>query len=312
MTDPFDPAAIAPETAEFNRTLATTLALHPPVHEVPPELTRKARAEGRGIFGTCTPLPGSEWIAIRGAPGGPARLRLSPAPGTARGTYLHIHGGGWTLGAPDQCDAQSQRIARETGLDVLSAQYRLSPEDRWPGCAEDVEAAVRWALETRSGPVVIGGESAGAHLAMVVFLRLAAAGLAARIVGLVLTYGIFDLRLTPSARNWGERYLILSTPVIDWFGRNLLGGQSAEDTAVSPLLAPLPARLPSALFQVGTMDPLIDDSLFMAARWRASGGRAELAVVPGGVHAYDMFDLEIAHESLARQDHFVADCVAGG
>ncbi len=63
--------------------------------------------------------------------------------------------------------------------------------------------------------------------------------------------------------------------------------------------------LTPALFQIGTWDPLLDDSLFMARRWEAAGNRAELAVYPGGVHAFDMFDLKIAHHSRTRQDEFV-------
>jgi acetyl esterase/lipase len=67
--------------------------------------------------------------------------------------------------------------------------------------------------------------------------------------------------------------------------------------------------LAPALFQVGTLDPLIDDSLFMARRWQAAGNRADMAVYPGGVHAFDMFDLAIAHDSRARQDTFVNTCL---
>jgi acetyl esterase/lipase len=307
LTDPFDPAAVSPETAAFNEALEKALALMPLVSTVPPDLTRKARAEGRGVFPVAGPREGSDWAAIPGAKGGPARVRLSP--GAGRATYLHIHGGGWTLGSPDQYDLHNQRIAAATGADVVSVQYRLSPENRWPGCAEDCEAAARWVLRTREGPVVIGGESAGGHLAMVTYLRLAAAGLAERVAGLVLNYGVFDLRMTPSALNWGERYLILSTPVIDWFADNLLGPADRGDPAVSPMLAPLPGGLPPALFQCGTADPLIDDTLFMADRWHEDGGRVETALYPGGVHAFDMFDLAIARESWDRQDSFVAACL---
>jgi acetyl esterase/lipase len=101
--------------------------------------------------------------------------------------------------------------------------------------------------------------------------------------------------------------------VTDWFCENLLPG-GAEcpvqrgEPAVSPLMADLGGLAP-ALFQVGTCDPLIDDSLFMARRWEAAGNRAELAVYPGGAHAFDMFDLAIAHASRARQDGFVNACL---
>jgi acetyl esterase/lipase len=306
--NPFDPVAVTPETAAFNIWLEAELAELPPVNEVPPELTRRARAEGRGIFPLGGPLPGTDWVAIPGSPGGPARVRLSLPEAEPRGTYLHIHGGGWTLGVPDQYDQQSQRIAAATGCRVASVQYRLAPEDPWPACAEDCEAAALWALKAFDGPLVIGGESAGAHLTAVTLLRLKARGLADRVAGVVLNYGIYDLRMTPSMAGWGARYLILSTPVTDWFIGNLLPGGDRATPDVSPLMADL-SDLPPALFQVGTRDPLLDDSLFMSQRWQAAGNQAELVAYPGGTHAFDMFDLAIAKQSRARQDDFVNACL---
>lgn len=304
-TDPFHSGAIADETARFNAWLEAELAKIKPVHEVPPELTRKARAEGRGVFPFAGPSEGTEWLEISGAPGGPGRVRVSDPQEAARGTYLHFHGGGWTLGSPEYYDEHNQRIAAKTGCRVISVQYRLAPEHAWPACADDCEAATLWALETFDGPVVIGGESAGAHLTAVTLLRLRARGMIGRVAGAVLNYGVFDLRMTPSIANWGARYLILSTPTVAWFCGNLLTDREvAGDPTVSPLLADL-TGLPPALMQVGTADPLLDDSLFMAQRWQAAGGHAELALYPGGVHAFDMFDLEIARASRARQDDFV-------
>lgn len=303
MTDPFDPGAISDETAAFNRWLEDELSRIKPVHEVPPALTRQARAEGKGVFPQAGPCEGSEWIDFPGAPGGPGRARLSLPGGEPYGTYLHVHGGGWTLGTPEQYDSHNQRIAAAAGCRVVSMQYRLAPEHPWPACIEDCQAATRWALETFDGPVVIGGESAGAHLSALVLLRLRAEGGLDRVAGTVLNYGIFDLRLTPSMANWGQRYLILSTPTTLWF-RDNLNGPAPDDPAVSPLLADL-TGLPPALVQIGTADPLLDDSLFMANRWRAAGNEAELQVYPGGVHAFDMFDLAIARASLARQDAFI-------
>ncbi|MEM6548184.1 MAG: alpha/beta hydrolase [Pseudomonadota bacterium] len=300
---PFADAALAPETVAFNAELAATLDGLPTPMEVPLDLIRMARAEGRGIFPKSGPLEGSRWQDL---PGG-GRVRLSPAAGAAIGTYLHIHGGGWTIGAPDQADLPNQRIAAETGGDVVSVQYRLAPEHPWPAAADDCEAAALWLLENRSGPVVIGGDSAGAHLSVVVLQRLKARGLAERILGAVLNYGMFDLRMTPSMQRWGDRYLILSTPVVAWFAGNLLGGHDPADPAVSPLLADL-SGMPPALFQIGTMDPLLDDSLFMAARWQAAGVAADLAIYPGGVHAFDAFDIPIARQAQARQSAFIAAC----
>lgn len=300
--NPFDPAAISAETAAFHADLTAKLTDAPRPFDVPVETTRRSRAEGKGLFPLAGPLAGSDWIEIPGAPGGPGRIRLSLPEGTPRGVYVHIHGGGWTLGNPEHLDGFSQRIALATGLAVASVQYRLSPEHRWPGCANDCEAAADWALGAFEGPMMIGGESAGAHLAAVALLRLRARGISGRVAGAVLNYGQFDFDLTPSVRNWGEAYLVLSTPIISWFNQNLMNGQS--DPEISPLGADL-SDLPPALFQIGTRDPLLDDTLFMAARWQAAGNRAELAVVPGGVHAFDCFDLTIAREAHARQDNFL-------
>ena len=311
--DPFSPTAISEETAHFNAWLEAELADLPPVHSVAPALTRAARAEGRGVFPDAGPKDGSDWVAIAGAAGGPGRVRISLPSRDAppRGTYLHIHGGGWTLGAPDQYDAHNQRIARATGCRVVSPQYRLAPEHPWPACADDCAAAALWALEEFDGPLLIGGESAGAHLTVVTLLRLKALGKAGRVAGAVLNYGIFDLRMTPSMANWGPRNLILSTPTTQWFVDNLLpegGNTGRADPAVSPLMADL-AGLTPALFQAGTCDPLLDDSLFLSQRWQAAGNRAELAIYPGGTHAFDMFDLAIARASRARQDRFVNACL---
>jgi acetyl esterase len=311
--NPFDPAAVTAETAAFNAWLEAESADVPPVHMVPPELTRKARAEGRGVFPDSGPREGSDWVAIPGAPAGLGRVRISQPPNAEAsapfGTYLHIHGGGWTIGGPDLCDAHNQRIAGTTGCRVVSVRYRLAPEHPWPACANDCEAAALWALEEFGGPLLIGGESAGGHLSAVTLLRLKARGLAGQVAGMVLNYGVFDLRMTPSMANWGGRYLVLSTPAVAWFCDNLLPADpeplaSRGDPAVSPLMADL-AGLAPALFQVGTCDPLIDDTLFMSRRWQAAGNEAELAIYPGGVHAFDMFDLAIARASRARQDAFM-------
>lgn len=309
---PFDPAAIAPETAAFNDRLARMLAGLPTPMEVEIPVMRALRAEGRGIFPLGGPREGSHWSEIPG-PEGPLALRITPEPqpGAARGTYLHIHGGGWTFNAPEQYDAANQALAAAAGCRVVSVRYRLAPEAPWPACAEDCLAAAHWALAEAPGPLVIGGESAGAHLAAVTLLRLCDAARLSGVAGAVLAYGMFDLRGTPSMRNWGARYLVLSTPVVDWFVGNLMGGQDRGDPAASPLLADL-AGLPPALMQVGTADPLLDDTLFMAARWEAAGGAARLSVTPGGVHAFDQFDLPVADAALAERAAFVAERLASG
>ena len=307
----FRPEAVAAETRAFNRELERQLAALPPVHRVDPAVTRAARREEGGPFPAFRPRAGSSWLAIDGAPGGPGRLRISAPAGKPTGIYLHVHGGGWTLGAADEFDRQNQALAARTGALVASVAYRLAPEHPWPAAAADCVAALDW-LRAEAGThfgadrIVIGGESAGAHLAAVTLQRRPGV-----VAGAVLTYGCFDLRLTPSMRRWGGRELVLSTPGVAWFIDNLLAGRtSAEDPAVSPLLGDL-AGMPPALFSIGTEDPLLDDTLFMAARWEAAGATARLDVYPGGIHAFDLFDLALTRAFRTAEAGFVADCLAG-
>lgn len=301
----FDPAAVSEETAAFNAKLEAELATMPKPWHFPPEVVRAARAEGKGALPIGGPLEGSRWQEIGGE--GPGRVRISDPEGEPRGAYLHIHGGGWTIGAPDQFDRQNQAIARATGLRVVSAQYRLAPEHPWPTQKHDCVAAAKWVLGQSDLPLFIGGESAGGHLAVVTAIGLREAGLGGRVAGLVPTYGVFDLAGTPSCLNWGERYLILSTPMMRWFFDCVDPDGTARGTPeASPLKADL-RGLPPALFSVGTEDPLIDDTLFMASRWRAAGNEAQLAVYPGGVHGYDAFEeLGIARQHRDEVAAFIA------
>ena len=197
---------------------------------------------------------------------------------------------------------------------MLSARYRLAPENPWPACADDACAALDLVLdhaEYGAGPVFIGGESAGAHLAAVALARLAAQGRAARVEGAVLWYGVYDLRLTPSMANWGPASLVLSTPTVEWFVDNLTAGDRAAraDPALSPLLGDLSA-FPPALLLCGTADPLCDDTLFMASRLAASGRRVAARFFPGGVHAFDQFDLSLARAARATAHAWLLERLA--
>lgn len=300
--------AVDPDTRAFIASFEARTHDAPSVVNTPIPALRAARANGSAAL-QIVKLASAADEVISG-PGGDLPLRVF-TPESPRGAFLHFHGGGFVMGAPDQQDVLLDSTATESGLTVISAGYRLAPEWPFPAAPEDALAAALWFLDAaragrfNGGPLFIGGESAGAYLAVTTLLRLRAMGLTDRFRAAVLNYGLFDLGLTPSARNWGDRYAIISTPIlrryIDAFVPSGVDVRSAE---VSPFYARLD-DLPPALFSVGTLDPLLDDSLLMSQRWLAAGNEATLAVYPGGIHAFSVFDIPIAAHALRRQVEFL-------
>ena len=310
------------EARTFNTALEELIASGPSVHTVAPEETRRARAEGRGIFPGPVVVPEGRDATIDGPDGNQIRLRVFVPPGDVRGVYLHIHGGGWVLGSSHAQDPLLWKLANEAHVGVVSVDYRLAPEHPFPAGPDDCEAAARWLVggggadlfgDDAVRRVVIGGDSAGAHLAVLTLLRLRDGhGITDPFVGANLVYGAFDLTMTPSQLRWGDRNLVLSTPIMAWFYDCFLPGMppaERRDPAVSPLYADL-AGLPPALFTVGDLDPLLDDSLFMAARWSVAGNDAELLVYPDAVHGFNGFPLRLSNVANEAQWRFIEKAVA--
>jgi acetyl esterase/lipase len=247
--------------------------------------------------------PRAETISIDG-PTGKLALRVI-TPKAPRGAFLHIHGGGWSIGTNDQFDPVLERLADECGLACVSLDYRLAPEAPYPAGPDDCEAAALWLVREgakRFGTTrfSIGGESAGAHLSAVTLLRLRDKHRLAPFSTAILNYGCYDLGMTPSARRWGDEKLVLNTPAILGFRKCFLpAGTDMSDPDVSPLYADL-RDMPAALFSVGTRDALLDDSLFMAPRWLAAGNVAELALYPGACHGFVSIDFAQRTQAVTR------------
>jgi acetyl esterase/lipase len=299
---------------ELNEQIESFLATVPSTHLVPPEVTRRNRREGKGVMPAPVILDNGETTSCPGRGGGDIALRVF-VPDEVTGVYLHIHGGGWTLGSAFDGDVGLWDIAQAAKVAVVSVEYGLAPERPFPAAQDDCEDAALWLLEKAeamfgSTRLVIGGESAGAHLAAATLLRLRDNhGAADAFAGANLVYGCYDLSFTPSMARWGDRNLILSGPIVEWFCDLCTSGKSAHerrDPSISPLYADL-TGLPPALFSVGDTDPLLDDSLFMAARWDQAGNDTELRVYPASIHGFDAFPTEAAKLSRAACAQFVAE-----
>ncbi len=247
-----------------------------------------------------------ETLRIPSEDGGVSVRILNP-PGPARGVVLDMHGGGWVVGSAGLNDHLNADLAAETGLAVVSVDYRLLSEPRgvlMQHALSDCMAAGRWLADNaadRFGTdrLFLAGQSAGAHLAALTGLALRDEGRFGAFRGCVLVYGVYDLSGTPSARAAGPETLILNGPTLaSDLGRLTpdRDGTGRRDPDISPLYADL-RGLPPAFFIAGDLDPLRDDSRLMAEAWAAD---AELLEVPLAPHGFIHFGGALAARSLGE------------
>jgi acetyl esterase len=315
MTDnPLRPAlfrqdAIAEDTVKLNDMLLGLMTGLPEWWNVGAETAREARRQGRGPFPPAILSPRARTRVITGRDGNDIPLRII-APDQPRGVYLHIHGGGWVLGSAALQDPMLEHIADSTGLAVVSVEYRLAPEDPYPAGPDDCESAAAWLVanakaEFGSDILTIGGESAGGHLCAVTVLRMRDRYGYTGFRGANYVYGAYDLSMTPSQLAFGNRRLVLRTIDMQQFYNAFLPAITDRRVPdISPLYADLKGLCPG-LFSVGTMDALLDDTLFMHARYIAAGNETELAIYPGGAHGFTLFPNRLAEEAAARSEAFL-------
>jgi acetyl esterase len=305
----FRPDAVAEDTTRVNDAIVGLMTGLPEWWNVGAETTRENRRQGRGPFPAPVLSPRARTLTITGHHGHAIPLRVI-APPQPRGIYLHIHGGGWVLGSADGQDPMLERIADNTGLAVVSVEYRLAPEHPYPAGPDDCEAAAAWLLQNAKAEfgtelLTIGGESAGGHLAAVTIIRMRDRYGYTGFRGANFVYGAFDLSMTPSQRAFGNRRLVLRTIDMQQFYNAFLPTITERRVPdISPLYADLKGLCP-ALFSVGTQDALLDDTLFMHARWIAAGNDAELAIYPGGAHGFTLFPNRLADEAGQRSEAFL-------
>ncbi|MFD9095819.1 alpha/beta hydrolase [Streptomyces collinus] len=298
------------ETLTFNAQFEATAASRPPRGQAPSAdvlaLLRRNRLGGD------TPpvrLPQGQDRVVAGG----VRVRAF-VPDRVEGVYLHLHGGGWAFGSADGQDEKLWRLAVEARLAVMSVDYRLAPEHPFPAGPDDCEEAARWLVdhaeaEFGTGRLLIGGESAGAHLSVLTLLRLRDRhGITGTFRAANLAFGPYDLSMTPSQRLFGSRRLLSNSDSMrasyELFTPKM-GPEERRAPEVSPLYADL-SGLPSARIVVGAQDPLLDDSLFLAQRWRAAGSPVQLGVVAGAMHGFTLFPLTITAREQQRQRDFLA------
>lgn len=243
----------------------------------------------------------------------PLRLFLpDTAPGERLPVLIYFHGGGFVLNGLDTHERLMRLLAIRAGVAVVGVGYSLAPEHRFPRQLDEALAAVAWvrgpagaAMRLDGSRLVLGGDSAGANLALATTLALRDRGLPAPRLGLLL-YGMFSADLdTPSHRRFGGGGYGLTTERVDWFWKQYLADYAQRD---NPYAAPLRAELedlpPQHLIAAGH-DCLLDDSRMLARELAAAGVEATLSVYEGVPHSFMLMS-----EVLEPADHAVSEAAA--
>jgi len=229
-------------------------------------------------------------------PGGVLPLRIYRPRGTAdagpAGALVFLHGGGWVIGDLDTHDHVCRFLAAHTGAVVVSVDYRLAPEHKFPAALDNCVAAVRWVaanaatLAVDPARLAIGGDSAGGNLAAVAAIVLRDAG-GPELQLQLLIYPAVDFTAdTESLRDNGDGYLLTRTAIekfADWY---LPDRAARSDPRASPLLAAHHTDLPRAWIQTAEFDPLRDEGRAYAETLARAGVPVEYKCYPGMIHGF--------------------------
>jgi acetyl esterase len=223
----------------------------------------------------------------------PARIytpkKLRKADGLAPG-LVFFHGGGWVIGNLETHDVVCRKLAHEGEMIVISVDYRLAPEHRFPAAVEDAVTATKWlaanakALGVDASRLVVGGDSAGGNLAAVVSLDARENG--PRLAGQLLVYPATDFSRKHPSHSEPETSILLTHTVVTWFMNNYLGDADINDWRASPARARTLAGLPPAYVLTAGADPLRDEGDEYAARLKEAGVAVTYRHFPGQFHGF--------------------------
>ncbi|MGH7092411.1 MAG: alpha/beta hydrolase fold domain-containing protein [Stellaceae bacterium] len=277
-----------------------------PLSEVRAAQDRVGAFLGEGV----APLQRERDLSLPGPHGQvPCRLYLPDGADSAP-CLVYAHGGGFMQGSLDSWDHFLRELVRQSGVAALSVDYKLSPEHKFPKAFDETVAMVRLAATEGAGlgfdpkRLAVGGDSAGANLAL-------AAAIAARDAGetavkfMLLIYGVYSTDSdSPSWQRFGQGAGLSQTQVRWIWETYLENPEQMRDWRAAPILANLKG-LPPAHLIVGSLDPLQDDSNRMAAALDAAGVKNALTVYQGINHGFIRYGRLIGTAHRA-----VADCAA--
>ncbi len=288
-----------------------------PVHQLTPAMAREqfeAMVEARDI--EPAPVGSVRELSLPG-PGGPlpARAYHPPSGPELPPLLVYFHGGGHVIGSLDTHDAVARNLCAGASCVVLSVDYRLAPEAKFPAAADDAYAALRWAaangstLDADAGRLAVGGDSAGGNLAAVAALMARDSGGPA-LRSQLLVYPITDYSCDrPSYRLYATGYGTLEAVSMHWFRDHYLrSSHDADDWRASPLKAPALQGLPGTVIITAQYDVLHDDGKAYAEALTAAGVDVEHRDFAGMIHGF--FSLAPAIDAAVEAQAAAASALA--
>jgi acetyl esterase len=227
---------------------------------------------------------------------GERRIRILRPEGQVGATLpvaLYFHGGGYVLGGIDESEDEARRLAATTPALVISASYRLGPEHPFPAAVDDAYDALLWAAHQAAQyggdprRLMVGGTSAGGGLAAAVS-RLATTENGPRIALTYLMCPWLDMTLGQhSVMDYAFGYG-LERPDLDWYIDCYMGGEGRGDHPLaSPVLHPIPPRLPRTVILAAECDPLRDEARLYARKLKEAGIPVGYSLAPGMIHGFN-------------------------
>jgi len=227
--------------------------------------------------------------------------------GSGLPVLVYFHGGGFVLGNIDSHDTVVRALAKAADCIVVSVDYRLAPEHRFPAAVDDCLSAVRWVHQHAStfgadaARIAVGGDSAGGNLAAVVALQLRDDG-APKLAAQLLIYPVTRLNSPAEGsmlRN-GQGYF-LTTEAMTWFEQQYLGGSAdADDPRASPLLARDVSRLPPTFVLTAEFDPLCDQGEAYARRLSEAEVPCTYVQYRGAIHGFFGMPIAIGQRAVVE------------
>jgi acetyl esterase len=264
----------------------------PPFHTLTPLQARAAYEAGAGVLEIARPvLARVEDFGIQARDGHELPARLYAPSAEKLPVLLYFHGGGFTIGSIATHDVLCRQLSHLAGCAVVSVDYRLAPEHKFPAAAHDAWDALQWladhalALGLDGRHLAVGGDSAGGTLAAMCAVLARDAGLALALQ-LLFYPGCASQQDSPSHRRFGTGFL-LEEADIDWFFNQCLrSADDRDDWRFAPLNAAHVDEVAPAWFGLAECDPLVDEGVMYADKLRAAGVQVDLEIYRGVTHEF--------------------------